>query len=102
MHNKIEDLSFFKTLKGLPFIKEIWLYGSRAIGDNSERSDIDLAIYCPKANNKEWLSVIEIIEKADTLLKIDCIRLDSLQDNNPLKQNILSQGIYLYKAHENH
>lgn len=102
MHNKIEDLSFFKILKGLPFIKEIWLYGSRARQDHNERSDIDLAIFCPKASDEEWLSVIEIIDKANTLLKIDCIRLDSLQDHYPLKQNILSQGICLYKAHENH
>lgn len=101
MDNKIENLTFFTTLKALPFVKEIWLYGSRAREDNRERSDIDIALYCPTANDQEWLYIVEIINEADTLLKIDCIRLESLADSNPLKGNILSQGIRLYKANEN-
>ncbi len=65
-----------EKLKSLPFIDEIWLFGSRARGDNLERSDIDLAILCSSASDSDWLKVNDIIENADTLLKIDCIRFD--------------------------
>lgn len=99
MQRRIEDLAFFKKLKELSFVHEIWLYGSRARGDNADRSDIDIAIYCPEASDVQWLSVVSIIDEADTLLKIDCVRLESLKDTNPLKENILSQGICLYKSY---
>lgn len=99
MRSGIKDLMFFRELEGLPFVNEIWLYGSRARGDNDERSDIDIAIGCPSASEKEWLLVDSIIDEADTLLKIDCVRLESMKDTNPLKENILSQGICLYRSH---
>ncbi|WP_341790402.1 nucleotidyltransferase domain-containing protein [Rickettsia endosymbiont of Polydrusus tereticollis] len=35
------------NLTKLPFIKEIWLFGSRARGDNNERADIDIAYPLP-------------------------------------------------------
>jgi predicted nucleotidyltransferase len=79
--------NFIDQLKSLPFIHEIFLYGSRARGDHLSRSDIDLAIVCPKANEREWQQVIDIVEEADTLLKIDFVRLDTLPDGK-LKRNI--------------
>jgi hypothetical protein len=42
------------------------------------------------------MAIQEIIENADTLLKIDCIRLDELDENSALKQSVLTQGIKLY------
>jgi nucleotidyltransferase substrate binding protein (TIGR01987 family) len=73
---------FIEQLKALSFVDEIWLFGSRARGDNQERSDIDLAIVCPAASDTDWLKVVNIIENADTLLKIDCVRFRQ----NPNKQ----------------
>ena len=35
-----------KKIKNLNFVKEVWLFGSRARGDNEDKSDIDLAIVC--------------------------------------------------------
>ncbi len=102
MPSTITSYTFFRELESLPFVEEIWLYGSRARQDNKERSDIDLAIVCPKATNMEWLSIIEIIDHADTLLEIDCVRLDSLGNTNSLKDNILTEGISLYKSHGKH
>ncbi|WPY01396.1 Nucleotidyltransferase domain protein [Candidatus Trichorickettsia mobilis] len=93
----IKDYQFFKKLIQLPVIQEIWLFGSRARGDNQERADIDLAIYCPDASNNNWLTILDIIEAADTLLKIDCIRLDELTDISPIKNSIISQGIKVYE-----
>ena len=91
----IEDYQFIQELKNLKFIEKIYLYGSRAKGNNSERSDIDLAISCPQATDHEWLQVSEIIENADTLLKIDFLRLDEIRETNKIKENILREGIIL-------
>ncbi len=44
--NKDLNYQFIEKLKALPFIAEIWLFGSRARGDNGKKSDIDLAILC--------------------------------------------------------
>lgn len=40
---------FYYKLRTLPFIDEIWLCGSRSQGSETERSDVDLAIFCPRA-----------------------------------------------------
>jgi predicted nucleotidyltransferase len=90
MNKDITDYKFVKQLKALAFVEEIWLFGSRARGDNQDRSDIDIAVICPKATDNDWLLVLGIIEEADTLLKIDCVRFDTLQEDDPLKSNILS------------
>jgi predicted nucleotidyltransferase len=71
---------FIEQLKALPFVEAIYLYGSRARGDNPERADIDLAIDCPTASREEWSQVMEIVEDADTLLHVDCVRLDQLSE----------------------
>ncbi len=93
----IQNYRFYKQLVALSFIKEIWLFGSRARGDNQDRADIDLAVLCPAATFQDWEVVQEIIDDADTLLKIDCVRLDKLDDTSALKQSILTQGIKLYE-----
>ncbi len=93
----ITSYTFFQKLCSLPFVDEIWLFGSRARGDNQERSDIDIAIICPRASNNDWLQVTEIRDNADTLLKIDCIRFDILKDNNPFKAQILQDKKILYR-----
>lgn len=81
------NYQFIDRLKSLPFIEAIYLYGSRARNSHRPRSDIDLAIVCPQATDEQWQQVIDIIEEADTLLEIDFLRLDKLQDIR-LKQNI--------------
>ncbi|MBP9725953.1 MAG: nucleotidyltransferase domain-containing protein [Gammaproteobacteria bacterium] len=89
--------SFWQRLQQLPFVEKIVLYGSRARQDNQERSDIDIAISCPKATKIDWQKVLNIIENADTLLKIDCVRLDTLSKTNPLLISIQQDGKILYE-----
>ncbi|MDX2050623.1 MAG: nucleotidyltransferase domain-containing protein [Rickettsiaceae bacterium] len=90
------DYRFIKELKQLEFVEEIWLFGSRARGDNQERSDIDIAILCPKATSSDWLKVTDIIDDADTLLKIDCVRLDKTRISEDLYNNILKDKKVIY------
>ncbi|MCX7338803.1 MAG: HI0074 family nucleotidyltransferase substrate-binding subunit [Alphaproteobacteria bacterium] len=93
----IGNYEFLAKLKSLPFIDEIWLYGSRARGDQTPRSDIDLAILCPKANAINWGQILDVIDNADTLLKIDCIRFDELSVDDKIRQNIIRFKKVLYK-----
>lgn len=67
---------FLEALKVLPYVEAIYLFGSRARGDHAPRADIDLAISCPTADAQDWQAILDIVDNADTLLEIDCIRLD--------------------------
>lgn len=92
----LKSYEFYKKLEKLPFVEQIVLFGSRARGDAQERSDIDLAILSPDASWNEWLTVLEIVEEADTLLKIDCLRFDTLEQSSPIRHNIENEGIIIY------
>lgn len=97
----IKSYSFYTNLIALPYVEQIWLFGSRARGDHQERADIDLAIYCPKASLEDWIVIMDIIDNADTLLKIDCIRFDELKNTSPIKASIEREGIKLYDKSKN-
>ena len=96
---KITDYRFYDKLTQQSFVGQIWLFGSRARGDNQGRADIDIALYCPTATDKDWLHVLDIVDEADTLLKIDCLRLDEMADDSALKQSIEKEGVKLYERH---
>lgn len=92
----ITQYNFFKKITSLEFVDTIWLFGSRARQDNQDRADIDLAIDCNSATQQDWFKILDIIDEADTLLKIDCVRFDSLSNNSKLKDSIISEGIKIY------
>ncbi len=94
--NPVQNYRFYQELVDLPFVEKIILFGSRARQDNSERSDIDIALWSPQATDNDWLKVFLIIGNADTLLKIDCLRLDSLDTTSLLRKNIETEGVVLY------
>jgi predicted nucleotidyltransferase len=93
----IKDYQFYQALTRYPCIEAIWLFGSRARQDNQERADIDLAVLCPKARFEDWCQIEDTVDNADTLLKIDLVRLDALPDSSALKISILKEGIKLYE-----
>ena len=78
-------------------ISKIILFGSRARGDNSPKSDIDIAVqfderYC----EKECAAFkLEIIEDIPTLYSIDVVCIGSHTDER-LHQNIAEDGVVLY------
>lgn len=60
-----------------PEIQSILLFGSRAYGDYTDVSDIDLAVKAPGLSNMKWLLLTDQIEnELDTLLKIDIVLYD--------------------------
>ena len=84
---------FIAKLKKLPFVEKVILFGSRARATQQSRSDIDLAIVCPTATKDQWLEILDIIDKADTLLRIDCVNFD--QASPEFQAQILKDGIIL-------
>ena len=66
-------------------------------GDERLRSDIDLAISAPVADAHDWQHLIDLIDDADTLLRIDGVRLDALPAEDRLRRNIEAEGVTLYR-----
>jgi len=93
LHPAITQL--VKDLSLLPYVESILLFGSRARGDHHPRSDVDLAIECPQASATDWQIILDKVEQAETLLFIDCLRLD--EADTGLAENILKWGQLLYK-----
>jgi predicted nucleotidyltransferase len=81
--------------KACPKIEKIILFGSRARGDFRSRSDIDIAVSCPQASQREWLDLYDSIEDAPTLLSIDLVRLENAGAS--LRNRILGEGQTLYE-----
>ena len=84
-----------RSLGHLPMVRRVILFGSRARGDAAERSDIDLAIDAEGASAAEWQQILDVVDMAETLLKVDCVRLDTLPDADPLRRAIARDGIVL-------
>ena len=70
------------------------LFGSRARGDNRERSDYDVAIF-GDVSPDDKLEIFLKIEELPTLLKIDVVYFDELEEDI-FKQNILKEGKIFY------
>lgn len=87
---------FLRKIQELSFVDEIWLFGSRARGDHKDRSDIDIAILCPNATDSDWQIIEDIINNADTLLKIDCIRFDKSRIDDKFYNNIIKDKKVIY------
>lgn len=78
-------------------VQSVLLFGSRAHGDHTPLSDIDLAIKAPQLTEKQWLQLtFALEEKLDTLLKIDVVQYDTASE--PLRKEIDRCHQVLYSA----
>lgn len=73
-------------------IDRIILFGSRARGDNTERSDVDLAVYGGDFDSFYW----NIKENVHSLLMFDVVRIDE-KVSQDLKNEIERDGVVLYE-----
>ena len=77
---------FIQRLATSPQVERIVLFGSRAVGDNEPRADIDLAVSAPSLSRWEfaelrvdafetptlyWISLVHLEQTPDTLERID-------------------------------
>lgn len=72
-------------------LKKVILFGSRARGTHTERSDIDLAVIGGDAMNFS----ADLNEKAHTLLMFDVVSMDD-GISEELQRNIERDGVVIY------
>lgn len=73
-------------------VEKVVLFGSRARGTNTERSDIDLAVYGGDFEKFYW----DVKEKVRSLLMFDLVHMDgSVSDD--LKEEINKDGVVIYE-----
>lgn len=73
-------------------LRNIVLFGSCAKGNNTERSDIDMAVYGGDFDGFYW----DIKEKINSLLMFDIIQADSAISDD-LKHEIEKDGVIIYE-----
>ena len=73
-------------------IEKLVLFGSRARGTNTERSDIDIAVYGGDFDSFYW----DIKEKVHSLLSFDVVEADK-PISEELKQEIEKDGVIIYE-----
>ena len=83
----LRDISVFAKKYS---INKVILFGSR--GDNTERSDIDIAVYGGNFDSFYW----DIKEKVHSLLSFDVVEADK-SISEELKQEIEKDGVVIYE-----
>lgn len=82
------------TLARFPEVHGVWIFGSRAAGRARRASDIDLAIEAPSLAPARWYELIEALDQAPIIYRLDVIHLDILDDPG-LEQAILRSRVPL-------
>ena len=74
-------------------VAKIILFGSRARGDNSDKSDVDIAVYgCSDFVNFK----LDVEEKVWTLLTFDIVNMDN-EISEELAGEIRRDGVVIYE-----
>ena len=73
-------------------VMKIVLFGSRARGTNTERSDIDIAVYGGEFDQFYW----EVKENIHSLLMFDIVEADH-QISEELENEIKKDGVVIYE-----
>lgn len=87
--------SIIREIKNLAIecgVEKVILFGSRARGDNKERSDIDLAV----EGGNTALFAVEAEEEIQTLLMFDIVDLGGFVQDE-LRQSIEREGKIIYE-----
>lgn len=74
-------------------IKKVVLFGSRARGDNTSKSDYDIAVFHNHMDNSEKMRFLNEIEDIETLNKIDVVFIDEKHISSELYANIKNDGV---------
>ncbi len=85
-----------QRIKDNPHVEKVVLFGSRARGDERERSDIDIAVVGPEITDREWTQLWTYVdEEAPTLLCVDLVRWTEASEE--IRESIQREGVVLYE-----
>lgn len=90
-----EVLQKITQIAGKYKVEKLVLFGSRARGDNSLRSDYDIAVFGNGLSSTDKARFWADIEEIDTLKKIDLVFVDEPVTDELLK-NIAEEGVCIY------
>lgn len=82
-------------IKAVPAVRSILLFGSRAVGDEDERSDIDLAISAPDLDAPGVARLRDAVSTTRTLFKISVTRIEDMP--TALRSQVMAQGRTIYE-----
>jgi len=84
-------------LKALPQVNKIFVFGSRARGDNlNPRADIDVGICAPQKLDLAQMARVEMaLEEIDTLLSTDLVDFTGRDDD--LSREALRDKVVIYE-----
>nr|WP_294528595.1 nucleotidyltransferase domain-containing protein [uncultured Blautia sp.] len=85
----LRELSFYARKYS---VTKLILFGSRARGTNTERSDIDIAVYGGDFDSFYW----DVKEKINSLLMFDIVQAD-LPISDELNKEIKKDGVVIYE-----
>ena len=86
---------FMEVFSKYSEIEKAILYGSRAKGNFSPGSDIDICIVAPKMPFSKYLLLIAELDELDIPEKVDLTKYELLDDN--IKSHIRRVGKEIYK-----
>ena len=79
-------------VRRFPEVRAAYLYGSRARGDHSAQSDIDIAIDAPGMTQQNFAQLWNAIDALPIAFPLDCIWLQALPESR-LKAQIERDGL---------
>lgn len=88
-------MHFMNELMSNEKIEKIILFGSRAVKDNDERADVDIAISGQKLIKQDIIQLRDKAYRAKSLYWICIVHLDLTPLT--LKDRIIKQGVVLYE-----
>ena len=74
---------------------EIYLFGSRAVGNASMTSDFDIAISSPNEIDREISHAREILDESNIPYMVDLVDLKTT--SAPFRNRIMKEGILLWR-----
>lgn len=99
LDQKLLNFIISKAKEGLR-ARRVILFGSRAKGTSREHSDYDLAFDIPQEiSHEDWAAVsVHIQEEAPTLLNLDLVNLNEIDET--FKMKILHEGVVIYEGND--
>lgn len=74
---------------------KVYLFGSRAIGDEHRSSDIDLAIQSTGKSRLRYSQIKEAFHESHIPYKVELVNFDNV--NKELRKNIMEEGILIWE-----
>lgn len=86
---------FLEWLAGSESVEAIVLFGSRALGDHDDRSDVDIAVCGSSISRLEWARMKDSASVAQSLYWISLVHFE--RNPSALKERILETGVTVYE-----